>query len=783
MPQQVTFLGLKSCLTKFQIYWNGAISCFIGRDCFGEIFPPQRELARQFEKDQLHMTFGYGKSPHFETIDNSQVVQSLLNGFLPATITKSQVDGIIYTVQSFACSLDPDELKIETPRQALCLSRVVISPTKNSGQNQVHLWLNFSGYKILVPTDKEKPEDIFPVYGRKLRLEGNQLKDDKGRIRAAFNVLPGTQLKFFRDYSLIKKPSPGLQLSAKKGFLKNLLHITIPCKPDTNTTFEIALPYFPIIPEHTKHLERDYDSELQKMIRYWQNLYSQDAVLETPDTFVNNFYKAGLHHTLITADKDTAMGKTYAKLSPAWYETIWPNCTMITAVSLDQRGHHTEAERYLEPFVDWQSVRQPPGMKSDFIKGFLCPPKEYSAIPWISNHGNTLWALCEHYRITQNKDWQARITDTVLDACDWIIRLRSETSKNNYGKGLLPAGTVSDDKGSGQYLCTDAQNYRGLRSAADFLKAIRHRRADEMNQAAIAYKQDIRKALWDVIKRNKTVTLENGEKIPFVPAEIDQTQPPPFDMDDFWPYINYIDVGPMHLVDSGVLEGDSNIIRWILQFEEHYTLAHLRNEISLTENWCHSIRYKGDTPAHLLRHGVSVVEPFYAPRSAAFLENDDIQNYLNVFYHQLASAVSHRTLTPIENRYGVWGLPWADAEFHKMLLRMLVFEQADALYLLKAIPRRWLEAGKQIHVKNQPTSFGSMSFSVFSKLHDETIEMTLKPPQRSEPKKIAIRFRHPDQKLIRSVKINGVKWEHFEKDKVILHKPYDKVLKLQVFFM
>jgi len=40
MPQQITFIGLKDCLTKFQIYWNATVSCFVGRDCFGNVFTP-----------------------------------------------------------------------------------------------------------------------------------------------------------------------------------------------------------------------------------------------------------------------------------------------------------------------------------------------------------------------------------------------------------------------------------------------------------------------------------------------------------------------------------------------------------------------------------------------------------------------------------------------------------------------------------------------------------------------------------------------------------------------
>lgn len=783
MGQQVTFIGLKHCPTKFQIYWNGAISCFVGRDCFGQVFPPQRDLGQEFEADQLHLTFGYGRTPCFQIIDKGQVEQSLEQGFLPIVRTAWPADGLSYSVQSFATSLVPEELGKQPPGPiCLCLSRIVITAPQDSGDKEAHLWLNFSGYRCFIATDKEKPDDAFGPYGRTLALEGTQLRDSNGRIRAAVRAGPGTKMEFLPQYPAGENPDGDLERARKKGFLNNLLHLTIPFDEDRRAAVEIALPYFPVPPEQAGCLDRDFDRELDRVIRYWQELYEPGAVLETPEPFVNNLYKAGLHHTLITADADAATGKVYAKTSPGWYETIWPNCAMVTAVSMDRRGYPGEAERYLEPFLDWQGVCDPPGMNRALRKGFFCPPKEYCAIGWVSNHGSILWAICEHYRLSQDAAWKARITEPVLEACDWIIQHRARTRENQFGRGLLPAGTVSDDRGSGQYLGTDAYNYRGLRGAADFLKSIGHRRAKEMDLAAMAYRRDIREAVRTAAQRNEPVALEDGRQIPFVPAEINQERPPRFDMDDFWPYINYTDVGPMHLIDSGVFEGDSDVMRWILQFEEQYPVARLRNEISVTENWCHSIRYPGDRPAYLLRHGVSVIEPFYSPRATAFLDNDESERYLEVFYHQMASAVSQSTLTPVENRHGVWHLPWADGEFHTMLLRMLVYEQDDTLFLLRAIPRRWLEAGKEIHVQKQPTSFGVVGFAVSSELQEDRIEMNLRPPQQAAPKKIIIRFRHPDKKQIKEVIRNGKPWGYFEGDQVVLYPSYAKAIRLKVYF-
>ena len=335
------------------------------------------------------------------------------------------------------------------------------------------------------------------------------------------------------------------------------------------------------------------------------------------------------------------------------------------------------------------------------------------------------------------------------------------------GYGLLPPGTVSDDKGKGQYLCNDAHTYRGLRNCADVLMEIGHPRAEELDREAGAYLKDIQNAVQAAVERSSKVTLENGEVIPFVPSEISQIKPPVFEKYNFWPYINYVDVGPLHLVDADVLDANSDIVKYILDFEEHYTVARLKNEISLTENWCFSIQNPGEVPAHLLCYGVSVVEPFYAPHATAYLRRGEVNKYLESFYNQIAAA-SARTLTLIENRYGVWNLPWADAEYLKMLRRMLVEERGKNLYLLQATPGRWLENGESIIIKDLPTYFGTMDLTVKSEIEDNKIEVNLKPPCRNPPEKIFISLRHPKGKEIKKVILNGKKWQQVENNQIAI---------------
>lgn len=784
MGQQVTFLGLTHCPTKFQIYWNGAISCFLGWDCFGNIFPTQKNLTERYQDDQLHLTFGFSNPLKFNLNDRGAVNQSLYNNHFPIVITCWEDNGFRYTITTFATALNPKEIN-SIPEQTLLLARVTVERINKTTNNSAYLWLNFSGYKCLI-WPKEQLEDKFPTYSRKLFLEKNFIYDENNQLRARIIAENPASLTFYDQYPSEKITSPELHLADQKGLLTNLLGLKLPFGNQQKISVILTLPYFPIETKFKTWLNRDFNFELEKTLVYWKKEYAYDTKIITPELLVNNVYQSGLHRIYITTDTDKTTGTLYAKSSPAWYETIWANLAIMTAIALDYRGHHNEAEQYLEPFLNWQGVIEPPNMNGALKEGFFAPPIEYSAIPWVSNHGWTLWGLAEHYKITHDKPWLDRIVPQLIAGCDWIVRERNRTKVllssggKPAGDGLLPSGTVSDDKGQGQYVSTDAHCYRGLKAVADILLDIKHPEADRLIQEAEAYRADIRDAIERAITNSEKVKLHNEDKIPYVPTEIHQTKPPEFNPDDFWPYINYVDTGPLYLADANILDSDSEIINWILRFEKEYPVTELKNEISVDENWCFSIKEPGTVPAYLLRHGISVIEPFYTPQSTVYFNRDETENYLEIFYNQLAAAISHRTLTPIENRFGVWNLPWADAEYLKMLRRMLVQEKGNELQLLNAIPRLWLADNKSTQVQNLPTYFGQISFTVHSKISSGKIRLTLNPPLRNPPELIAIRLRHPLKKEIRQVALNKKDWKDFTAEHIVLKNVKEKVLKLEI---
>jgi hypothetical protein len=61
----------------------------------------------------------------------------------------------------------------------------------------------------------------------------------------------------------------------------------------------------------------------------------------------------------------------------------------------------------------------------------------------------------------------------------------------------------------------------------------------------------------------------------------------------------------------------------------------------------------------------------------------------------------------------------------------------------------------KVAVRNAPTRFGNVSYTITSKVADGAIEAVVELPKDCTAKKIVLRLRHPDGKPIRSVTVQG----------------------------
>ena len=77
---------------------------------------------------------------------------------------------------------------------------------------------------------------------------------------------------------------------------------------------------------------------------------------------------------------------------------------------------------------------------------------------------------------------------------------------------------------------------------------------------------------------------------------------------------------------------------------------------------------------------------------------------------------------------------------------MLYMEEGQTLNLLKGVPRKWLENGKSIEVKNAASYFGLVSFSLVSNVDRNNIVATIECNSDRKPEEVKIRIPHPDGK-------------------------------------
>ncbi|HST17253.1 MAG TPA: hypothetical protein VLK36_06265, partial [Gaiellaceae bacterium] len=169
---------------------------------------------------------------------------------------------------------------------------------------------------------------------------------------------------------------------------------------------------------------------------------------------------------------------------------------------------------------------------------------------------------------------------------------------------------------------------------------------------------------------------------------------------------------------------------------------------------------------------VSGTDQVYGTNVSRFLaDNDQPDQLVLSLYGTLAAALTPRTfvtgeaasVTPLGGAlYRTMYLPPnndGDAAFLETLRLMLVHETRGtdglprALELAFATPRPWLRPGKSIVVRNAPTSFGAVSYSIARVGNDVRIEVSL--PSSPALASTRLRLRLPSGERVARVELAG----------------------------
>ncbi len=532
-------------------------------------------------------------------------------------------------------------------------------------------------------------------------------------------------------------------------------------------TFDVALPFITLTEkeEWAKLRTIKFDKVFKDVCSYWQKRAQESARIITPEPMINDYYKAHISHLLLNTEREVGDSDRYMAKVGTFRYGVFSNESCMMVSDLDRRGYHRRAEQALETWLHYQSIVALPGSYSS-AEGEFYGAGGYEDGGYNQHHGFVLWCLGEHYWYTRDVEWLKRAAPKIIKGCEWIIRERNRTiaeadksAIQKIERGLLPAGSLEDIRDWRCWLSTNVYSWWGMNNAAAALNDAGIPQGRRLLDEAAAYREDILTAFTEAMQRTPVVRLRDGSWIPHIPPEVHRRG-------RTFGWITETLEGPIHLVACGILDPCDRRSTWIMKdYEDNLCISEQygfnltgeeferywfsRGAVSIQPNLLWMVPYLlRDEPKHFLRTYFNGFAMCYFPDTRMMTE----------WVRKLGTMAGDHYKSSDEANSTYW------------LRLMFIQERANELILGAAIPRYWLSDGNKIGIENAGTYFGPMSVSYESKVSKGRIEATLEPPRRNPPKKIFIRFRHPEGKKITRCELNGKAYKNFdiEKEWVVL---------------
>ncbi|MDH4240502.1 MAG: hypothetical protein OEW48_13155 [Phycisphaerae bacterium] len=749
VPEQTMIQAWKDIPTKGHHYiplsFEGSRQHF-GVEADGSVFCHYNWLSRRpgrdtkrclYEGDTIRYRFGLAGAGLMD--------RQTIDGCLPMIVSQWQRDGVQYRQTAFVVPFDgiPNAgERIYAEDTLVLMMRFEIQPVDNP--------------------DREAKLDIEAIAG-----SAEQLTLDNGLIFAA-----GAEPKRLRMLFASSDASSGYSLTAQDGKVVYRAALTA---DNPKRTVEIAIPYITLTEsEEWAQLHRiRFDETFEAVRKYWSKRVQDGAQIFTPEPMINDFYKAHVSHLLINTEREVGKSDRYMAKVGTFHYGVFSNESCMMISDLDRRGYHKRAEQALETWLHYQGTVGLPGNFST-TEGQFYGANGYEAGGYNQHHGFVLWCLGEHYWYTQDVDWLKRAAPKIAKGCDWIIRERRRTITEAdrspiraIERGLLPLGSLEDIRDWRSWLSTNVHSWWGMQNAAAALDAAGLPEGKRLLKEAAAYRKDILNAFTEAMQRSPVVRLRDGSWIPHIPPESHRRG-------RTFGWITETLEGAIHMIRSGMIDPWDRLATWIIKdFEDN---------LYISEQYGYNITGDEFERYWFSRGGISMQANLLC-NPIPYLLRDEPKHFLRAYFN--AFAVSYFPDTRMMTEHALPNIgDWRgdhykssdEANSTYWLRMMFILERGEELWLGAAIPRYWLADGKRCGIDHAGTYFGPMSVKYESQAADGKIEMTVDPPRRNPPKRILVRFRHPEGRRMTRCEVNGKTYKRFDpvKELVVLnqcHKP------------
>jgi hypothetical protein len=499
-----------------------------------------------------------------------------------------------------------------------------------------------------------------------------------------------------------------------------------------------------------------FEPARRQLAEFWRREDRRGVQIRTPVPQLDDLHRSHFTHVQIS---DPAMPGDPELINTSVGTSTYSNCgneSCMINQELDQRALADDARRRLEVWVRYQGTEPLLGRFSDH-KGVLFGAGGFSfAASYNQNHGWILWRLAEHSLYTRDRSWFDHVSPAILQACDWVFRQRLLTKQRQphsrgWEHGFLPAGALEDVQEYRYWLTTNTMIWRGVDTAAEALEAFGHPQAARVRREADAFKSDLRRGFETMRQHCPLARLRDGRWVPYYPSQLYRRG-----RDIGW--IRETLEGSVYLLLSGLYDPGGREAQWILDDyqDNRYMSPPYGFAIATQEDDWFS------------RGGFSI-QPNLLAGLLPYLDRDEPELYLWMFFNAWAACYREEINAMVEHPYPELGYAntahpkTSDEANAVMWLRYLfVYGNKGGLYLGRAIPRSWFAQPQPIGVENVRTRWGKVSLTYFPGESKETIRAKVELKLNNKPPLAVIRFRHPDNKPIRSVTVGGREHRAFD---------------------
>ncbi len=519
----------------------------------------------------------------------------------------------------------------------------------------------------------------------------------------------------------------------------------------------LKIPYLVLTePGERESLQKlDFDAERKAMAGYWRQRLNQSASLITPEPMLNEFYRSHAMHLLVNCEREPRSDRRFARVGSFGYGA-YGNESCMMVVDLERRGYHQEAQNCLDAWLHYQGTVGLPGSFAG-KEGVLYGAGGYEAGGYNQHHGWILWMLGEHYRFTRDRAWLERAAPGLVKGADWIIRETARTQdRHELERGLLPAGSLEDIGDWWTWLSTSCYTWRGLDSAAWALEQIKHPEARRIREAATAFHRALLTNFGKASERSPVVRLRDGTAVPKIPSTVHRRG-------RYFGWICETLEGAIHLLITQALDPRSQQAQWILKdYEDN---LYLSNQYGYTLD---------DFDRYWFSRGGMSMQACLLLDVEPYLYRDEPKHALRALFN--AQAVSYFPDVRMNTEHALPEMgDWRGDHFKSSdesncagwLRDLFVREENDRTLLLgQAVPRPWLQPGQSCGMEKAATWFGPVSILYTG--GEREMLCQIKGPTRNPPRDIRVRFRHPQEKALAGVTVNGKRWTRFQGEWVTL---------------